>query len=108
ILNLYKAGLQISAIPPVIAIQPQPAGLLEGRTARFSILASGETPLTYRWRRDGTNLSDVGNISGSGTPSLTVSSVAIANDAAAYDIVVTNIAGSITSSVATLSIVVSN
>jgi len=42
------------------------------------------------------------------TPSLTLSNVTIPNDAASYDIVVTNIAGSITSSLVTLSVVVSN
>jgi hypothetical protein len=81
---------------------------MEGRTASFSAFATGDAPLAYQWRRDGTNLSDVGNISGSATPGLTVSNVHIANDAAGYDVVITNIAGSITSVVATMSIVVSN
>jgi len=44
ILNLYKRGLQIGAIPPVVAIQPQSVGLFEGRTARFNILASVKRP----------------------------------------------------------------
>jgi hypothetical protein len=108
ILNLYRTGLQISTIPPVIVKQPLPSGLMEGRNATFSVIASGDAPLAYQWQRDGTNLSDIGNITGSATPALTVSSVSIANDAAGYDVVINNLAGSITSSVATLSIVVSN
>jgi hypothetical protein len=108
ILNLYKKGLQITTLPPVIVSQPLPSGLLEGRNASFNVIASGDATLTYQWRRDGTNLSDIGNILGSATPALAVSSVAIANDAANYDVVIGNLAGFVTSTVAPLSIVVSN
>jgi len=72
------------------------------------VLASGDDTLTYQWRKNGANLSDVGNVNGSGTPSLTLTGVTIANNAGNYDVVVANGAGSITSVVATLSIVVSN
>ena len=108
IYNLYKKGLGLNAIPPVIPNQPQSLALFEGRTATFSITASGDTPLSYTWRKNGTNLSNGGNISGANTPTLTVSSTTITNDAANYDIVVGNIVGSITSSVATLTLVASN
>jgi hypothetical protein len=108
IYNLYKKGLGLNAIPPVIPSQPQSLALFEGRTATFSITASGDTPLSYTWRKNGTNLANGGNITGANTPTLTVSNTTITNDAANYDIVVGNIVGSITSSVATLTLVASN
>ena len=106
--NLYKKGLGLNAIPPVLPVQPQSLALYEGRKATFSILASGDQPFTYLWRKNGSSMSNGGSISGVTTPSLTISNVSIANDIASYDVVVQNIAGAITSSVATLSVVVSN
>jgi hypothetical protein len=108
ILALYRQGLQITTIPPIIVTQPLPSGLMEGRNASFNVIASGDAPLTYQWRKNGVNLSDIGNISGSGTPALSVNNVLIANDAANYDVVITNLAGSVTSVVASLTVVVSN
>jgi hypothetical protein len=105
--GLYKKGLQISAIRPVIAAQPVSLALLQGRNARFAVTASGETSLTYQWRTNGFNITDGGNVSGAASASLTVTGVTFAN-AANYDVVVANIAGSITSSIATLTVVASN
>jgi hypothetical protein len=102
IYNLYKKGLGLTAIGPVIPIQPQSVALFAGRTAKFGITASGDAPLSYQWRKNG------GNIPGATTPSLTINNVSAITDAANYDIVVGNIAGSITSSVATLTVVASN
>jgi hypothetical protein len=105
--DLYKKGLGVSALPPVITVQPLPLALMAGRTARFSVLASGDAPLTYQWRTNGVNLSDGGNVAGAASPALTVSPVGL-TDAADYDVVISNGAGSITSSVANLSVIVSN
>jgi hypothetical protein len=108
IYNLYKKGLGLSAIGPSIPVQPQPLALFEGRKATFNITASGDTPLTIKWRKNGGNMSDGPNISGSASTSLTITNVTIATDAANYDVVVGNIVGSITSSVVSLTVVVSN
>ncbi len=108
IYNLYKKALGLNALPPAILTQPKPVALYEGRTARFAITASGDKPLTYQWRRNGINLSDGGNITGATTASLTISNVTIADNAGDYDIVVGNLAGSITSSSAPLLVVASN
>ena len=66
--------------------------------------ASATQPLTYQWQKNGTNLNNGGNISGTTTTNLTLIKVA-QNDAANYSVVVTNTAGSITSSNATLSVI---
>lgn len=102
ILDLYKKGIGVTVIPPVISVQPKSVAFMEGRAATFSILASGESPLSYQWRRNGST------IGGATSPSLTRNNISIAGDAGLYDVVVTNIAGSITSSVATLTVVASN
>jgi Concanavalin A-like lectin/glucanases superfamily/Immunoglobulin I-set domain len=108
IYNLFKKGLGLTAIGPNIPVSPQSLALFEGRTANFNITASGDAPLTFLWRKNGVNMSNGANTNGATTPSLTISNVTIAGDAANYDVVVANIVGSITSSVANLSIVLSN
>jgi hypothetical protein len=108
IYNLYKKGLGLTAIAPVIPNQPQSLALMAGRTARFKATATGDAPLTYQWRKNGVNMSNGGNVSGATTPSLTLSNVSIANDTATYDLVVANIAGALASSPATLTVVASN
>lgn len=108
IFNLYKKGLGLDAIPPVIPTQPKSLALLEGRNAKFTITASGDEPFTYQWRRNGNNLANGGNVSGANTPALSLNNVSLAGNAGDYDIVVGNLAGSITSSVAALIVVASN
>jgi hypothetical protein len=108
IYNLYKKALGLNAIAPAIASQPAPKALFEGRKATFNVVASGDQPLTYFWRKNGVNMSNGGNVSGADTPSLTISNVTIVNDIASYDVVVQNIAGFATSIVATLNVVTSN
>jgi hypothetical protein len=107
IYDLYKKGLGLTAIPPVISREPRSQGLYAGRTANFSVLASGDQPLSYRWREGGSNLADTGNITGSATPNLTLAGVAV-GDSGDYEVVVENLAGRATSIVATLTVVVSN
>ena len=105
--TLYNIGRGIvQPLPPFFTGEP-PASetLYAGRTARFKTAASGSGPLIYRWRKNGTNITDGGNLSGALTDTLTIANVAT-NDAAAYTLVVTNSVGAITSAPpATLTIV---
>ena len=107
IYNLYKKGLGLSAIGPTIPTQPTSLALFAGRPATFRVVGSGDPPLTYQWRTNGVNLANGGTVSGANTPTLSISGVAL-SDAANYDVVVANIVGPVTSSVATLSVVISN
>ena len=59
--------------------------------------------MTYQWKKNGVNLSDGGDISGSLTTNLTISSIG-AGDAAPYDVIVSNASGMATSTVATLTV----
>jgi hypothetical protein len=73
-----------------------------GTTATFAVAASGGA-LSYQWQKNGTNLTDVGNVSGSTNATLTLSNVQD-SDAATYGVVVVNAAGSNTAS-ATLTVI---
>ena len=86
----------VGAEGPVITGQPQSRTNFEGTAATFTVATTGTLPLSYQWRRDGTNLQDLANISGAATASLTLVNVSAA-DAAGYTVAVTNIAGAVTS-----------
>ncbi|MFV5689057.1 PKD-like domain-containing protein [Flavobacterium sp. ZT3R25] len=78
----------------VVAITTQPAvtqTVCSGNSATFSVTATG-TGLTYQWRKGVTNLSNVGNISGATTNTLTINPVASGDAAADYNVVITGTA----------------
>ena len=85
------------ATPPLITTHPAPVVLLPagGGVAEFHVTASGTRPLAYQWQRDGVPLADGGRVSGATTSTLTID--ATPEDVAAYDVVVSNPAGSDTS-----------
>jgi len=82
---------------PVITSQPQSITTAQGSNATFTVTATGSAPLSYQWRKNGTN---VGGANGS---SYTISSVTTA-DAGNYSVVVNNNYGNVTSSNATLTV----
>jgi sugar lactone lactonase YvrE len=89
---------------PVITQQPTNQTTATGGVARFSVAALGTSPLGYQWQENGTNLSDAGEIKGSGTNTLVVSSTTT-NNAGSYQVIIANGWGSVTSSLATLTVV---
>ena len=100
--NLVGAATSSNAVLTVVAAatiltNPQPQVANPGNRVTFSVIASGTPPLTYQWRRYGTNLSAA---TGS---SLLLTSVS-ATDSGPYTAVVTNLYGATTSSVATLQV----
>ena len=92
------------AIPPAITSQPSSQNVIVGRTALFSVAASGTAPLSYHWRKNGGSISDGGNISGAATAMLQISGVSQA-DEANYSVVVSNAWGTAQSSNAVLAAV---
>lgn len=83
---------------PSIVTPPASQTVNAGGTATFSVVASGTPPLTYQWRKNGAD------IPSATTDTLTINNVQAA-DAAAYSVVVSNAAGSVTSPAATLTVV---
>ncbi|MGA2869753.1 MAG: immunoglobulin domain-containing protein, partial [Verrucomicrobiota bacterium] len=90
--------------PPAITTQPVNDSVLQGAPAGFSVQVTGGSPLFFQWQDDGTNLTDDGNISGSATSNLTINAVSPAN-VGTYSVIITNIAGTVTSSNALLTII---
>jgi hypothetical protein len=84
-------------MPPAITTQPQPQTVNQGGTAAFSVSATGTTPLNYQWKFNGTNI-------GGATASSYTRNNAQPADAGSYSVVVTNVAGSVTSSNAMLTV----
>ena len=89
---------------PTIASQPVSLTNAVLTTASLSVWSSGTPPLYYQWFDGGNPLSDGGNISGSTNSTLTLSQVVHTN-AGNYTVVVTNNFGSVTSCVATVTVV---
>jgi len=96
-----NAVISVTNAPPSISIQPQNQNVLAGQTATFSVTAGGTLPLSYQWLLGGTNLS------GATTNPFVLANVQ-SNNAGNYSVVITNIAGSVTSSVAALAILFTN
>jgi hypothetical protein len=84
-------------IPPSITGQPVSITNLAGTTAVFMLTVAGTSPFTYQWRFNGASLS------GANGPVLSLTNVQV-GDAGPYTVVVSNSAGSVTSQVATLTV----
>jgi hypothetical protein len=82
---------------PAITTQPANITVSAGQTATFTVDATGTAPLTYQWMQ-GTTI--VGSSSASYTTPATTSS----NSGEKFSVTVSNSAGSITSSMATLTV----
>ncbi len=81
---------------PFITVQPQSLTVLQGTASLLSVTAVGAPPLSYQWRRNGTNLAgEVFDI-------LPLGSTTNANGT--YTVVVTNVFGAVTSAPAVLTV----
>jgi pectate lyase len=85
-------------VAPTISAQPQNQTVYPGATANFSVAAAGSEPLSYQWYFN-TNTGLVG----ANNSSLAINNVQATN-VGTYHVVVNNLAGSITSSVALLAL----
>ncbi len=82
-------------VPPSMQQQPNNLTVSAGQTASFSATVNGSPPFGYQWRFDGAAISGATNTS-------LVLTNAQASQAGSYTAVITNLAGSVTSGVATL------
>ncbi len=100
----------LSTNPPVITVPPVAQTNTVGSTAAFSITATGAGPLSYQWQAGPaggpyTNLVTSGNLAGATSNVLTISGVTT-NWALAYQVIVSNGGGAVTSAPpATLTVV---
>ncbi|MFO1497494.1 MAG: DUF642 domain-containing protein [Verrucomicrobiota bacterium] len=88
----------VSQNEPVIATQPANVTVAAGDSATFSVVANGQQPLNYQWRFNSSP------ITGANSSAYTIPNAQQVN-VGNYDVVVSNSAGTATSSTATLSVV---
>jgi PKD repeat protein/glucose/arabinose dehydrogenase len=82
---------------PGITTQPQSLEACEGESAMLSVTASGSSPISYQWRRNGQN------INGATSRIFTIPAIS-AGSAGSYDCVVSNPCGQATSSAASITV----
>ncbi len=92
-----------SGNPPTITQHPQPQAVAPGGTAVFTVAATGEGTLSYRWQKNGSDLNNGGHYSGVTTTTLTISN-ADADDVAQYRCAVSNAYGTTPSNAAALTL----
>lgn len=82
---------------PSIVTHPASQEVCQGQSVAFSVQATGDGPLSYQWRRNGTDI-----------PAATSAWYELEevqpDDAGEYDVVVSNACGSVTSNAATLTV----
>jgi PKD repeat protein len=90
----------VPQLAPNILTNPVSLTVTAGVTATFNVVATGIPTPTYQWLLNGTNY-----VNATSTSTTLVISNALASDAGVYSVIVSNIAGTVTSSNATLTVV---
>ena len=99
--SVTSAAATVTVSPvqtPTITSEPTDQVVLIGSTASFTVEATGGDSLTYQWRKDTTPITNAT------AATFEISPSALA-DAGSYDVVVTNNAGDVTSTSASLTVV---
>lgn len=88
----------VTNAPPFITTHPASAAVKAGHIAAFNVVADGTAPLAFQWRFNGANL-----------PGATASSFLLdpagLPDAGSYSVLITNVAGTVASSNAFLTVI---
>jgi len=102
--DVYLSGGLIMPMPaPTITGNPANQSVDCGKTATFTVSASGAGTVAYQWQKDSVNINNSGHYAGAGTPTLTVSN-ADNNVTGDYRCIVSNVGGSVYSNTATLAL----
>lgn len=94
---LSEPALLTVLVPPTIVTPPQSQNVPVGGNAVFTVVATGTAPLAYAWQRNGQSLAGQ-------TGDLLAIAGVNASHAGTYVVIVTNVAGAITSSPAVLTV----
>jgi hypothetical protein len=86
------------AVAPAITAQPANQRVVVGLMATFNVTATGSAPLSYQWQKGTTA------IAGATASSYTTPATTLVDDGSTFQVVVSNSAGSVTSSSATLTV----
>ena len=85
-------------VVPSISTQPASQTVTAGQTATFTVVATGTAPLSYQWQKNGTA------ITGATSATYTTPATTSADNGAQFVVVVSNVAGNVTSNAATLTV----
>ena len=97
--GLVSSGSEASQrVAPSITSQPANQTVRVGQTATFIVVATGTSPLSYQWQKNGNS------ISGANAPRYTTPPVTSVDNGAKYHVVITNPVGSMASSPTTLTV----
>src|SRR6185437_13067599 len=96
--TLFGGGDNGSGTAPTISTQPQPQTVNAGATATFSVVAAGSGTLGYQWEKNGAA------VAGATSASYTTPATVAGDSGASFTVVVSNSAGQVTSSGATLTV----
>jgi hypothetical protein len=96
--NLAMLSVTTSPMAPSITTQPSNQTIFAGQTAKFSVIASGTSPLSYQWRKNGAA------ISGATSASYATAAETTSDNGALFSVVVTNSASNVTSNSVTLTV----
>jgi len=83
--------ITVKPSPPTIARQPQDQTVTIGQTATFTVTGAGTVPLSYQWQKNGVALP------GATALSFTTPPTTLADNGTKFRVVVSNVAGSVTS-----------
>jgi hypothetical protein len=96
-INSASATVTVSTTAPSFSAQPSSLTLQTGQSSSLSVTVTGAPPPTLQWRFNGNA------IAGATSATLSLSNVTTANSGR-YDVVATNVAGAVTSDVATVTV----
>jgi hypothetical protein len=83
---------------PAITAQPSNQTVTAGQMATFSVTATGKSPLSYQWSKNGSA------ISGATSPTYTTPATTTADSGSSFQVAVSNSLGSVTSNSLTLTV----
>src|SRR5437899_167248 len=83
---------------PSVTSQPGSQSVTAGQTAIFSVSATGTAPLSYQWKKNGIA------VSGASSSAYTTPATSTSDSGAQFTVIVSNSAGSVTSSAAVLTV----
>ncbi|KEF37650.1 immunoglobulin I-set domain-containing protein [Schinkia azotoformans MEV2011] len=95
--SVAKITVTPAPVAPTITTEPSDQTVTAGGTATFTVIATGDAPLSYQWKKDGID------IAGATSASLTINN-AQEPDEGSYTVEVTNAVGNVTSTAATLTV----